>query len=123
MIEKFAVTADEVRRQMRGGVPLFFVGVRHRHDWDVAVMKARGALRLNEDEVAEHLDEIPKDRPVIVYTNCPGDEPSFEAADVLRQNNIEDVHPLLGGFRAYLKNGLPVEEIGEGSEARKIMLL
>ena len=123
MIEGFAVTAGAVKALVKQGEPLFFLNVRHSWEWDVAVLKARGALRISDAEVEQHLDEIPRDRSVIVYDNVPGDDPSFQAARLLRQHGIEDVHPLLGGFKAYLTNGLAVEEIGEGSQARKIMLL
>ncbi len=123
MFERSQVSVSELKSQMKRGEEPFFVNLRHSHDWDLAVMKARGALNLADDEVEQHMEEIPRNRPVIIYSRCPGDEPSIRAAEILRQHGWQDVHPLVGGFKAYLEAGLPVEEIGEGSKTRKIMLL
>lgn len=119
MIENFEVTANEVKSHIKGGDQLFFVNIRHHQDWDLAVMKVRGALRVNDNEVEEHLGQIPQDRPIIVYSSCPGDEPSIRTAKLLQQHGWNDVHFLVGGFNAYCREGLPVEAIGEGSTVKK----
>lgn len=108
------VSIDEVTQQMKRGDPIFFVEVRHAGDKDYAVMKARGALRLTHDEVQQHLDQIPRQRTVVVYSTAPDDEPGLLAARLLLSQGVADVHLLVGGFKAYLNAGLPVEDIGEG---------
>ncbi|HEX8960039.1 MAG TPA: rhodanese-like domain-containing protein [Geobacteraceae bacterium] len=123
MKDGFVITADEVRARLKSGEQLFFVNLRHHQDWDLAVMKARGALRLPDNEVELHSEEIPRERPVVVYSTCPGDEPSIRAARFLQEHGWNDAHALIGGFKAYCQAGLPVEEIGEGSSVKKIMLL
>lgn len=123
MIDELGITASEVKSRMKSGDQFFFVNIRHHRDWDLAVMKVRGALRINDDEVDKHLEQIPRDRTIIVYSTCPGDEPSARAAELLQQRGWNDVHFLIGGFKTYCQEGLPVEEIGEGSSVRKIMLL
>lgn len=123
MKDGFEITADEVKARLKKGEQLFFVNLRHHQDWDLAVMKARGALRVPDDQVEAHLDEIPRDRTVVVYSTCPGDEPSIEVAQKLQKLGWQDVHPLHGGFKAYLSAGLPVEEIGAGSSTRRVMFL
>jgi len=119
----FAVRVDEVKSRLKRGEKLFFINIRHHHDWDVGFLKAAGAFRVNDDEVEEELDRVPHDRPVIIYSSCPGDEPSIRAARLLKERGWEDVHPLLGGFSAYLEAGLPVDEINEGSTTRKTRFL
>jgi len=123
MIERLVVTADEVKSYLKQGEPLFFVEARHASDWDVAVMKVRGALRLPDDDIESHLSEVPGDRPVVVYSNCPGENRSLRVAGLLQEKGWKDVHVLKGGFKAYLREGLPVQEIGEGEQARKMRLL
>ena len=121
MMKKFEVTIDELKELMESGNLPFFLNVLHRQDWDLAVMKARGALRVTEGEIEKHLDEIPRDRTIIVYSICPGNERSIQAAQILQQHGLSDVHPLLGGFDAYLEAGLPVEEVGRGNKTLEIM--
>jgi len=123
MLQGFEVTAETVKTHIHDPVPPVFVNVRHHQDWDGGLYKARGALRIPDDEVERHLDEIPLDRPVVVYSSCPGDDASMRAARILRQHGLDDVHPLVGGFNAYLQAGLPVEGIGKNVPATKIMLL
>jgi rhodanese-related sulfurtransferase len=123
MLQGFEVTADSVKTQMKGGERLFFVNLRHHSDGDMSLMKARGALRVDDDELERHVDEIPRDRSVVVYSTCPGDETSIRAARLLKERGLDDVHPLVGGFNAYLQAGLPVEELGRGMPATRIMLL
>ncbi len=123
MKDGFEITADEVKAHLKSGEQPFFVNLRHHQDWDLAVMKARGALRIPDNEVETHLEEIPRERMVVVYSSCPGDEASIRVARLLQQQGWHDVHPLIGGFKAYLMAGMPVEEIGEGSATKKLMLL
>jgi len=123
MMEGFEVTADTVKEQLKSGEPLFFVNLRHHQDWDTAIFKARGALRVPDDEVERHLVEIPRDRAVVIYSVCQGDEPSIRAAQLLQQQGFNDVHPLVGGLNAYLQAGLPVEEIDDRGKKKKMMWL
>jgi rhodanese-related sulfurtransferase len=63
--------------------------------------------------------EIPHNRTIIIYSICPGDEPSIRAAKLLKLHGFNDVHPLIGGFNAYLREGLPVVDIDDRVLARK----
>jgi rhodanese-related sulfurtransferase len=110
------VGTDWVQEQMKKGEPLFFVEVRHPGDLDLAVMKARGALRLDADQAPRHLAEIPRERKVVVYTTAPDDELAAALVRLLLSKDYRDVHLLSGGFKAYLSAGLPVEDIGEGQK-------
>lgn len=121
-MDGFEVSADAVKARLKEGGRLFFINVRHREDWDVALMKARGALRVDDEDVGQFLDEIPRGT-IIVYSTCPGDAPSVRTARLLQNKGRTDVHPLRGGFSAYLRAGLPVEEIDHRDNRKKIMFL
>lgn len=123
MNDELGITADELKLRMKSGAQLFFVDDRHHQDWDWAVLKVRGALRINDDEVEKHLEQIPRDHTIIVYSSCPGDERSSYTATLLQQRGWNDTHFLVGGFNAYCEAGLPVEDVGRGITTRKIMLL
>lgn len=124
MADEFELGIDRVKSRMKDGSPLFFLHVRHHTDWDTGLFKAYGALCVPDDEVEKHLDEIPRDRTVIVYSTCPGDDASTEAAKVLQRSGWNDVHPLRGGFAKYLQEGLPVQNLDEGRIVmKKLMLL
>jgi rhodanese-related sulfurtransferase len=115
MMDDLAVGTDWVQEQVKRGEAVFFVEVRHAGDLDLAVMKARGALRLTHDDARKRISEIPKERLVVVYSTAPDDQPALELARLLLSQGATKVHVLAGGFKAYRSAGLPVEEIGAGS--------
>lgn len=71
MTDELGGTADEVKPRLKHGDQLFFVDVRHHQDWDWAVLKVRDALRVNDDEVEKHLNQIPRGNTIIVYSSAP----------------------------------------------------
>jgi rhodanese-related sulfurtransferase len=117
------ITVDEVKELMKGKATLFFLNVQSHRDRDWGVVKVRGALRVPDDEVERHIEEIPHDGAIIVCSPGAGDERGRRAVELLRQRGWTNAYMLVGGFSAYLEAGLPVEEFGVGSETRKIMFL
>lgn len=61
------LTLEEVKQRMDRGDPLVFVDARNPQAWREAKTMLPGAVRVPADEVAEHLDSIPRDRTVITY--------------------------------------------------------
>lgn len=123
MLEGFNITAGAVKDHMNHGNPLQFVELRHHHEHDWSLFKARGALRIETDALEQHLAEIPHDRPIVVLSDCPGEENSIRAAQLLLRRGWSDVHTLDWGFDAYLEAGLPVEPVTKAVPATRIMLL
>ena len=58
-----------------------------------------GAVNIPLAQLPGRLDEIPRDRPVVVH--CAGGYRSSVAASVLRKAGWSDVSDLLGGFNAW----------------------
>jgi len=123
MLEGFEVTIDSVKQHMREGDIPQFVEVRHHQDRDWSLFKARGAVRIDDNELEQHLAEIPHNRSIVLYSTCPGDEASIRAARLLIKDGWNDVHPLVGGFNAYLNAELPVENVSKAIPATRIMYL
>ncbi|HJV65502.1 MAG TPA: rhodanese-like domain-containing protein [Geomonas sp.] len=120
MNSELAVDTVWLRQQLQRGEAVFLVEVRHAGDWDLAVMKARGALRLNSDDAHNHLSEIPKERTVVVYSTAPVDHPAEALVALLVREGYGRARFLAGGFKAYLGAGLPVEDIGEGRNMQRL---
>jgi len=108
-MEATRVTVDEISERMSRGELFTFVDSRNMEAWGGADKKLLGAVRVTADEVAEHLNEIPRDRAVITYCTCPNEASSARAALTLMENGYKSVHPLYGGFDAWQKAGLPVD--------------
>lgn len=123
MLEGFEVTVDTVKQHMQEGDTPQFVEVRHHRDHDWSLYKARGAVRIDDDQLERRLSEIPQNRTIVLYSTCPEDEASIRVAKLLMKEGWNDVHPLVGGFNAYLNAELPVENIGKAIPASRIMYL
>lgn len=114
------VTAEAVREQLKRGEAIFFLEVRRSADEDLALMKVRGALRLADDDVQNHLDEIPRERRVVVYTTAREDDLAIRAAQLLRNQGFSDVQVVSGGFNACRVAGIQVVDIGQGRYMSKL---
>jgi rhodanese-related sulfurtransferase len=123
MLKGLDITAEAVKEHMHHGDPLQFVELGHHYKREWSLFKARGALRFDNDALEQHLTEIPHNRPVVIFSDCPGEESSSRATQLLLKHGWNDVHKLVGGFDAYLDAGLPVEPASKTVPATRIMLL
>lgn len=123
MLEGYNVTASAVKEYMHHGDPVQFVELRHHHEHEWSLFKARGSLRVEYDALEQHVEEIPHNQAIVVFSDCPGEETSSRAVKVLLNYGWKDVHALVGGFDAYLDAGLPVEPVSRAVPATKIMFL
>ena len=108
-MEVTRVTVDEVKERMDRGEQFTFVDSRNPKAWGEAETKIAGAVRVPDDEVENHLDEIPHDRTVITYCTCPHEASAAKTAQTLAELGYKNVHPLFGGMEVWEKSGLPTE--------------
>ena len=66
-MEATRITTDEVRERLERGEQFTFLDTRNPTAWAESDKKLPNALRVPADELAQHLNEIPKDRAVITY--------------------------------------------------------
>lgn len=66
-IQATRITVDEVKQRMDRGEQFAFVDSRNPQAWSQSDKKLPNAIRVRAEELEQHLDEIPKDRTVIVY--------------------------------------------------------
>lgn len=77
-----------------------------------------GALSLPLDELGERLDELPEERPVVVYGRGPYSSQGFAAVETLRGGGFEALR-MAAGFPEWRLEGLPVshEDDPKGASA------
>lgn len=66
-MEATRITTDEVRERLERGEQFTFLDTRNPTAWGESDKKLPNAVRVPAEELAEHLDEIPRDRAVITY--------------------------------------------------------
>jgi rhodanese-related sulfurtransferase len=67
MSEITRITIDEVQRRLDRGERLAFVDTRNPQAWGSAPTKLPGAVRVPADDVPGHLDDLPRDTPIVTY--------------------------------------------------------
>jgi rhodanese-related sulfurtransferase len=93
------VTAPEVQRLLAGpdkaALPVL-LDVRNLNEFEAS--HVRGALHIPVDELRFRLDEVPKDRPIVVH--CRSGFRSHLALRILRENGWTNVRNITGGYVA-----------------------
>lgn len=106
------VDADQQRRDPDR--PALVLDVREPNEF--AEMRVEGSLLIPMSELTGRLEEIPRDRPLLVLCLVGGR--SARVTAFLRQQGWEDVANVAGGLEAWQQLGLPVKrgpvEPGEG---------
>jgi hydroxyacylglutathione hydrolase len=103
-VERVAhTTATAIAARVKSGA-VTIVDVRNASEW--AHGHVPGALHIPVGLLSGRLDEIPRDRPVVVQ--CQGGTRSAIAASVLLGRGVADVVNLRGGFDEWKREALPV---------------
>jgi rhodanese-related sulfurtransferase len=112
------ISRAEAREMVDKGAQL--VDVRADHEWEAGHLP--GAVHIPLAELPQHLDEIDKDRPVILY--CRGGNRSSMATTALAEAGYDAVK-LSEGAVGWEEEGLPFEPEGgyvaESGEAAAII--
>ena len=93
------------------------VDVRTKDEFELGAIP--GAVNLPLDELREHLDEIPQDKPVWVY--CGVGLRGYLASNILKDNGFKEVRNLIGGLKTYISATSPVCIPAETSVPEKQM--
>ncbi len=72
-----------------------------------------GAVLIPDIELKDRLDELPKDKPIIVHCCGPDCGRSEPAAKILVENGFSEVYEMTGGLLDWKEKGYPIV-IGEG---------
>jgi hydroxyacylglutathione hydrolase len=95
-------TPDEVADRIARG-EIAVVDVRGHMEWEAGHLP--GAPNIPVGYLAERLDELPTDRPLLLH--CQGGARSAIAASLLQVRGMTNVVNLVGGYAAWQQAGLP----------------
>ena len=77
-----------------------------------------GAINIPQADLASRLDEVPRDRPLILI--CQGGMRSYRAAQFLTQMGVDQVASVKGGTAAWRKAGKAVSFSDTGGEEPRV---
>ncbi|HEX7241041.1 MAG TPA: MBL fold metallo-hydrolase [Longimicrobiaceae bacterium] len=98
------ITVPELAERLRDG-SVAVLDVRGAAEWEAGHLP--GVENIPVGYLTDHLEEIPRDRPLVVH--CQGGARSAIAASVLQARGFRDVINLAGGYADWEAGGNPVE--------------
>ncbi len=104
--------AEVVRRR----ASLTVVDVRSHGYYEKDTMRIEGSARLEPNALQQDstlLDNLPKDKEVVLYCTCFNDATSTSVARILAERGIK-ASVIEGGLSGWKKAGLPLEAVPEG---------
>jgi len=97
------ITAGELKNLLASDRNLAVFDVRRKSDYEAAPQTIGSAVWIDPEKADEWKDEIPRDRPVVVYC-VKGGSVSQSVADRLQQSH-PNVRFLEGGIKAWAELG------------------
>ena len=105
------MTPAEAAAAMASSAPPAVVDVRTPKEWENA--RIDGSLNIPLNHLAERIEEVPRDRPILVY--CAGGYRSSIAAGLLQQRGVPGIIELASGIAAWERAGLPLRRAATAS--------
>lgn len=105
------ITVDELRRLMNGEPKPLIVDLRGPGERLSDGRAIPGARAISLADIAQRLDEFPRDREIIFYCNCPNEASAASAAKALLDLGYVRVRPLLGGLDGWIDAGYEFERV------------
>ena len=105
------INNEDLRRMLDENKDVMIVDLRSTLDIAASPYAIPGAIQISIEELKQRLQDIPKDKEVVLYCACPNEATSTRAALLLQKNGIKKARPLAGGVEEWRKDNLPVEII------------
>lgn len=99
------VTVSQAKAMIDNG-EVFLLDVRTQEEYDEGYI--RGSTLIPVDVISTRLDEIPKDKKILVY--CRSDRRSTQASQILVDNGFKQVYNMKGGISEWTNAGYEVEK-------------
>lgn len=110
------ITVDELSGAIASGESPIVVDVRSSAARVVDTRIIPGALMADLKSMEQALRDIPTDRELIIYCNCPNETSAAIAAKALIDRGYRHVRPLLGGLDAWDAAGYTIEHLAPAKD-------
>jgi membrane protein DedA with SNARE-associated domain/rhodanese-related sulfurtransferase len=102
------ISVGELDALLASGAQPVIIDVRSLDAATADPRRIPGARLVGLTEMEQHAPQLPLDREIVLYCNCPNEASAAMAASVLSAWGLRRVRPLTGGIDAWEAAGLPV---------------
>jgi membrane protein DedA with SNARE-associated domain/rhodanese-related sulfurtransferase len=99
----------ELKQWLDDGEEVYIVDLRHPRALLRESFTLPGAHCFTPQEMATRHHEIPRDRDIVLYCDCPNEATAAKAALTLHRLGIKRVRPLRGGYDEWKRLGFPLD--------------
>ena len=111
------ISVDELRELIEAGAdPVRDRRALRRRPRHRCAAHPRRASR-SSSAASRELGELPRDREIVIYCNCPNEASAASAARLLAERGLTRVRPLAGGLEAWVAAGQRIESHGAAAGA------
>ena len=114
------INVNELYKQLDAGTPPVIIDVRSTTAQALEPRRIPGALHVPLQNFERHIQELPRDREIVLYCTCPNEASAAKVAKQLMNFGFKRVRPLYGGLDAWIAAGYAVETIAS-SEVQLVM--
>jgi membrane protein DedA with SNARE-associated domain/rhodanese-related sulfurtransferase len=107
------ITVGELYRMLDSGAAPLIVDVRSDTARSLEPQRIPGAVHVPVQDMERHIEELPRDREIILYCTCPNEASAAKVAKLLMGYGFTRVRPLYGGLDAWIAAGYSVEKLSE----------
>jgi adenylyltransferase/sulfurtransferase len=95
-----AISASELHERVNNGGEVEVLDVREPNEWEICnLADEAGATLIPQDDVPNHLDDLPEDRELVVH--CRSGGRSSQVVEYLREQGFDNAVNLDGGLLAW----------------------
>src|SRR5262249_2593755 len=108
------ITAAELSEMLSAGKTPVIFDLRSNAALEQEPYLIQGAIHVSMEEIEKQLNNLPRDREIVVYCSCPNEVSSARLALRLHRKGFTRVRPLLGGLDAWREQKYPMEPRNPG---------
>jgi rhodanese-related sulfurtransferase len=106
------ISSDELKRAIDEGDDLVLLDIRDVIDTQAQPVTLPNARWIPHGVVPERIGELPLEKPIVVFCDCPKDQGAGDMVKVLVSHGAKRVRPLLGGLDGWVAKGFETVDIG-----------
>jgi membrane protein DedA with SNARE-associated domain/rhodanese-related sulfurtransferase len=108
MLRMARITVAELYELIQSGASPLIIDVRSATARALEPHWIPGALHISLPDVGVHLQDLPRNRDIILYCTCPSEASAARVAKTLMNHGFKRVRPLHGGLDAWVAAGYSV---------------
>ena len=107
------ITVADLYRELDSGAAPLIVDVRSETARSLQPRRIPGAVHVPVQDMERHIQELPRDREIVLYCTCPNEASAAKVAKLLMGHGFRRVRPLYGGLDAWIAAGYAVETLSD----------